>query len=133
MWTDVALGHAPPQPTVLRLAALPSQVATVHRLVRRADADARIATHVGLGLHTVAFARHDDDALAALAKGVHGLGGHVRVRRLPEDAPPLPLPPPTSAPAMRRVHAALDPDNRCGGRLAWLGGGEEDAPGIRVG
>lgn len=128
-WIEAARPHAAePGHTTVRVAALPDRFAAVHDAVRvGCGHGASVASHAGLGLHTVTLgpgtAATQSACLSRLAQAVTGLGGHLRLRRLADGvtAPDLPVPP--AAAAMSAVKAALDPEGRCEpGRLPWLQG-----------
>jgi glycolate oxidase FAD binding subunit len=131
LWADVseALGQGD---VVVRIGSLPTALPPIEEAVAATCAGhaPRRSSHVALGLHTVALARGDGGldrvarSLRALRDRVRGLGGWLVVRAAPPELfEHLDAfgPPPASAPIMRRVKAALDPEGRLApGRMGGL-------------
>lgn len=124
VWRSLVAAHAGVEgETVARAATLPDRLpdaaAALAEAAVQAGAEARLASHAGLGLHTARLS----GAPAAQVVGarawrqrITALGGTVVLRRhAPDLGSPADIfgPEPSAISVMRRVKAQLDPERRC--------------------
>lgn len=124
VWRQMADGHdGRDGETVAVAATLPSRFAEVaaalDRVRAETGADAELASHVGTGVHSARL-RGGPAVTGAAVLGwrrlVEGLGGHVTVRRRPEqltDSDVIWGSPPSGIKLMRAVKHRFDPAARC--------------------